>query len=57
MAANRDGIKKGSRVKVEPVRKQKNIKAISKLLLFSTYHTLRPIYSWILFYTQNVRVK
>ncbi len=32
MTANRNGIKKGSRVKVEPVRKQKDIKAISKLL-------------------------
>jgi integrase len=32
MAANRDGIKKGSRVKVEPVRKQRDIKSISKLL-------------------------
>lgn len=32
MTANRNGIKKGSRVKVDPVRKQKDIKAISKLL-------------------------
>ena len=32
MAANRDGLKKGSKVKVEPVRKLKDIKAISKLL-------------------------
>ena len=32
MTANRDGIKKGSKVKVEPVRNQKDIKAISKLL-------------------------
>jgi len=32
MTANRNGIKKGCKVKVEPVRKQKNIKAISKLL-------------------------
>jgi len=32
MAANRNGIKKGASVKVEPVRKQKDIKAISKLL-------------------------
>lgn len=32
MAVNREGIKKGCKVKVEPVRKQKNIKAISKLL-------------------------
>jgi len=32
MTANRNGIKKGCKVKVEPVRKQKDIKAISKLL-------------------------
>jgi integrase len=32
MSANREGIKKGSRVKVDPVRKQKDIKAISKFL-------------------------
>ena len=32
MTANRNGIKKGSSVKVEPVRKQKDIKSISKLL-------------------------
>ena len=32
MTANRYGMKKGSKVKVEPVRKPKDIKAISKLL-------------------------
>ena len=32
MALNRNGIKKGSKVKVDPVRKKKDIKAISKLL-------------------------
>lgn len=32
MAANRSGIKKGSKTKVDPVRKIKDIKAISKLL-------------------------
>jgi hypothetical protein len=32
MAANRAGIKKGTEVAVEPVRKKKDIKAISQLL-------------------------
>ena len=32
MVSNRTGIKKGSKVKVDPVRKLKDIKAISKLL-------------------------
>jgi len=32
MAANRAGIKKGTRVAVEPIRKKKDIKAISQLL-------------------------
>jgi len=33
MTANRKGIAKGTKVKVNPVRKQKDIRAISKLLL------------------------
>jgi len=32
MTANKNGIKKGSQVKVQPVRNQKDIKSISKLL-------------------------
>jgi len=32
MAPNRNGIKKGSRIKVKPIRKQKDLKSISKLL-------------------------
>jgi integrase len=32
MAANRKGITKGTKVKVEPIRKQKDVRAISKLL-------------------------
>lgn len=32
MAANRKGIVKGTKVKVEPIRKQKDLKAISQLL-------------------------
>jgi hypothetical protein len=31
MAPNRTGIKKGTRVAVEPIRKKKDIKAISKM--------------------------
>jgi hypothetical protein len=51
MTANTQGIKKGTRIKVEPVRRQKDIKAISQLLQGKT----RDLLLWVMGINNGLR--